>query len=311
MSTNDDPDVIDISGKLADMMRTAEADIVYGRQPPKFGIHEDVDFWEYLMWDAFGSGDVRKVGHSPAHLRESWVKGSDANVAMLTGRAIHACVLEHDTEWQRYIRMDDGKDRRSKDYKVLAEEHGADYVLRAKEYDAAVGGRERLMEHTRISRLLNDGSAEVSYAWKDDETGLPLKGRADWLNPGLNTVFDLKTTGDAREHRFGRIARDKGYATQGAHYISGLRALGMDIQHYVIVALEVDPPYEPILYRISSKDMTIAEAHWRALVDMLAHCVKNERWPGYPEYTHVLHMGQYWEAEIQAEVAAINEALDG
>ena len=184
-------------------------------------------------------------------------------------------------------------------------------MLRAKEYDAAIGGRERLVGHTRIGRLLTEGSAEVSYAWKDDETGLPLKGRADWLNPSLHTVFDLKTTGDAREHRFTRIAKDKGYATQGAHYINGLRALDIDIQHYVIVALEVDPPYEPILYRISSKDMMIADAHWRALVDMLAHCVKEKTWPGYPEHTHVMHMGNYWESEIQAEIAAINEAMYG
>lgn len=306
---SDDPKVLDISQRLLEKMSENEKLHVYGRVKPKMGLHHELDFWTYLLWDAFGSGDVRKVGHSPAHLRQSWLKGDDANPSMLTGRAIHACVLEPDTEWLRYQRLPDGKDRRSKDYKEMAEEYGKDFVLRDNEYDACIGCRDRLLGHTRIGRLLAKGSPEVTFAWHDPETGLPLKGRADWLSPELKTVFDLKTTSDARETQFTRVVRDKDYPTQGAHYLNGLRECGVEIDHYVIVAIESSPPYEPVLYRVSSKDMMIADAHWRALVDLLGWCVENDKWPGYPEHTHVLHMGPWWETDVQTEIATMRERM--
>ena len=301
--------MLDLSAKLAEMIDPEKRAFSFNRTPPKWGVHDDVEFWDYLLWDAFGSGDIRQIGHTPAHLKQSWVTGDKSSAKMLTGRAVHACVFEFDTEWQKYVRVADGKDRRSKEYKLLAEDYGSEYVLRANEYDGCLGGRDRLFGHTRIGRLLAEGRPEVSFAWKDSETGVPLKGRADWLNDGLKTVFDLKSTGDAREHRFSSIARDKGYPTQGAHYISGLRQLGVDVEHYVVVALEVDPPHEPVLYRISTKDMLIAESHWRALVDLMAWCLEEDKWPGYLEHTHVLHMGQWWEQGIQEEIALMRERM--
>ena len=201
---------LDLSEAVEGLIDPEKRAFSFGRTDPKWGVHDDVEFWDYLLWRAFGSGDVRHVGHTPAHLKHSWVTGKHSNVKMLTGRAVHACVFEHDTEWQKYVRLDDGKDRRSKEYKLLAEDYGSDFVLRANEYDACLGGRERLLGHTRIGRLLSEGRPEVSFAWKDHETGVPLKGRADWLNEDLKTVFDLKSTGDAREQRFSTIARDKG-----------------------------------------------------------------------------------------------------
>ena len=302
-----DDGVTDASAKLNEGPKEKR---IFTRRPPEFGVHDNIPFWDYLLWDAFGSGDVRKTStHSPAHLQYDWLAGTESNAAMLTGRAIHACVLEPDTEWLRYAVLPEGRDRRSKDYKIMSEEYGKDFVLTTREHEACLGVRDKLYGHTRVGRLLKEGRPEVTFAWEDKETGLRLKGRGDWLNEGLETVFDLKTTGDAREHRFKGIAKDKGYPQQGVHYVSGLRHHDVGVKHYVIVAVETKPPYELIMYRISTKDLMIAEAHWRTMVDYLAWCVQEDKWPGYPEHTTVLHMGNYWESEVQESIAVMQEMM--
>lgn len=303
----DDPKVVELSEKLHQALHEDEPD--HRRRPPRFGIHDDVPGWEYHEWQAYGSGAIRKVGHSPAHFREYWEAGEELRPKLIAGAAFHACVLEPDTEWPKYFRLEDGKDRRHREYREACEEHGPDFVLTAREYDSCEGGRDAVYGHSRLGRLLKDGTPEVSFAWHDADTELPLKGRADWLNTEIATVVDLKQTGDAREHAFRRVARSQGYPVQGAQYTAGLTELGQEAKHYVNVAVESDPPYGVMLYRISTADLIIAESYWRSLVDKLAWCIENDDWPAYPEHTTVLHMGSYWERDVQEEVALLEESM--
>jgi exodeoxyribonuclease VIII len=320
-----DENVVDLMTKLKESLQQgqrADAADAARRDPPpasqqakvepKWGVHDGLPFWTYLQWDAFGSGTVREVGRSPAHLRAHLEYGKDVAAARARmGSAVHACVLEPDTEWQRYFPLPEGVDRRSKIYKEAVVEFGKDFVLRHDEYASALRIRDRLFSHSRVARLLQSGRPEVSFAWRDEATDVPLKGRADWISdriPG-GAVLDLKTTGDAREHRFRRIATDFGYAVQGAHYTSGLQAWDEDVQHYCVVAVEIDPPHEVTLFQIATADMMIAQEVWRAHLDLLAHCLETDTWPGYPEQTHVLHMGPYWQTDMQARVASINDYL--
>ena len=282
------------------------------RITPQWGVHDSIPFMRYLQWDAYGSGAVREVGRSPAHHRFHYENGKDiASSRARMGSAVHACVLEPDTEWGRYYPLPDGIDRRHKAYKAAVLEFGADYVLRADEYRQALNIRDRLHEHSRIGRLLENGRAEVSFAWTDNDTDVPLKGRADWISQRIagGAVLDLKTTADARGTRFRRVATDFDYAVQGAHYTSGLQAWGVDVSHYAIIAVELNPPHEVTLYQLAQSDLIIADEVWRAQVDLLAHCTKVEKWPGYPEHTHVLSMGPYWQADMQARVAHIRDFL--
>jgi hypothetical protein len=313
MPITDDPKVVDISSRLAEMMQASEAEEdrkPFVRKQPRLGLHHGIPKWEYLLWDAFGSGQINKVGHSPAHMRTDWLKGDDAATSkMLTGSAVHACVFEPDSEWLKYARLPDGLDRRHKEYTAMAEEYGGDYVLKDHEYDSCIGIRDSLNSHSRIRRLLAAGDPEVTFAWEDPATGIPLKGRADWLNTDLATCFDLKTTGDARETQFRRIASSKGYPVQGAHYTTGLNEVGVETRHYAIVAAELSEPYDVVLYRMSTRDMMIAGEYWQTLVDYLGHCVETGDWPGYPQHTHVLSMGMWWESDMQEKIAIMREAM--
>lgn len=294
-----DPKIIELSELLKERLGQPE------RIPPKLGRHDDVPPWDYFQWDAYGSGDVRSIGHSPAHFRAALGKDT---AKMIAGRALHACVLEPDTEWLRYHRLPDGTDRRHKAYKEAEQEYGRDFVLTAREYDNCLGGRDALNAHSRISKVLAEGSPEVSFAW-EDETGLILKGRSDWINEKRGITIDLKQTGDAREHAFRRVADSMNYPVQGAHYTEGLSMTGPAVRHFAVVAVEVDPPHGVMFYRLSTADMMVAEEHWRALVDKLAWCVERDTWPAYPEETQVLHMGRYWEAGVQEEIARLQESM--
>jgi len=274
------------------------------------GVHDDVVFQQYLWWDAIGSGGMRKCGRSPLHFHHD--QTNDARIAksiMAAGRGLHACVLEADTTWPRFVRMEEGLTRVNKEYKELVKEHGKDWVLRADEYDACLGGRDQLMKHSRIGRLMKKGRPEVSFAWTDPETGIEYKGRADWLSEGIrgDAVVDLKQTGSPQ--RFRSIARDKGYPLQGSHYLRGLNHHGIAAKHYVVVAVEATPPYAPIIYRVSTRDLIIAEDYWDAVNRLLAWCRENETWPAYRERVEVLDMGNWWAADIQDRIAQIEERI--
>ena len=96
---------------------------------------------------------------------------------------------------------------------------------------------------------------------------------------------------------------------QGSHYTAGLQAWEEQVEHYVIAAIETEPPFEITLFQIATSDMMIANETWRAHLELLAHCVETEEWPGYAEQTQVLHMGPYWQTDMRTRVAEIAETL--
>ncbi|WP_454044387.1 phage recombination protein Bet [Cellulosimicrobium sp. Marseille-Q8652] len=109
----------------------------------------------------------------------------------------------------------------------------------------------RLREHPVASALLNpaSGKAEQSLFWVDQETGVWLRARLDWLPnrvPGRRTIIpDYKTAVSADPWKFRSNAADYGYHMQHAMYLDAVEALGLanPAPAFVFIVQEKTAPY--------------------------------------------------------------------
>ncbi len=124
------------------------------------------------------------------------------------------------------------------------------------------------------------GVNEATFRWRDEETGLQCKARADKYVRG-EFMLDLKKTRDASFEAFARSIASYRYDHQAAHYTEGARACDMPVPRYVILACEDFAPYVCQPYFLDPMAEERGHALRRRGMRKLAECLRTGRWPGY------------------------------
>lgn len=140
---------------------------------------------------------------------------------------------------------------------------------------------EAVLTHRKASRLLTaPGSPEVSLFGTDPDTGVPLRGRIDYLTdtPAMNV--DIKTTTDVRRHKLARTIADYGYDIQSEAYRHLLRINGIDPEPTRLIFVETDPPHEVRVVQLDGWWIEGGQRRMRTAIDTYAHCLNTNRWPG-------------------------------
>lgn len=222
---------------------------------------------------------------SPAHYR-AWIDSADDNdtPAMAFGRACHARVLEparYAVDYQVMPVFGDlrsVKNRAARD--AWCDQHpGATFISA----DTAVqieAMHAALMQHPLAAGIMREGRSEVTMRWTDPETGVTCKARADWWKPG-RFFMDYKTTEDACPAAFKRSVAKYSYHQQHAHYCDGAKACGENIDNYLILAQEKEPPYVCVVYHIDAATETRGYELRQRGLEIMARCIENDTWPGY------------------------------
>lgn len=262
------------------------------------GIFENVPDGEYRSWDGASNSILNLMLKSPAHAYERMSNPRDDEEeaeALTIGKAVHLAILEPNRFLQAVGYRPEGLDLRKPDHKEL--------YLTAKGkakifFDNSTGktGLEKYQDIQKIAdsvrrkdaalKVLNKlTSTEVSFQWREGRH-LLCKGRADAIAPEIGCVIDVKTTKDASPHRNGFIKSifDYGYHRQAAHYLSGLNALGVKLQHFVWIAVEKVPPYAVAVYRATPALIELGMQELDSLYQAFLHCVDSGEWPAYPEH---------------------------
>lgn len=91
------------------------------------------------------------------------------------------------------------------------------------EYNRLKEMQRRLYGKPRRAALLQEGLSEVSFFWRDAETGIMCKCRWDKFAP--DWIVDLKTTVSVASGPMGWAITDFGYDVSGAMYSIGAREL--------------------------------------------------------------------------------------
>lgn len=141
---------------------------------------------------------------------------------------------------------------------------------------------DAVRRHPLASRLLTpgDGVAERSLFWRDEETGVMLRCRPDWLTS--RWCVDYKSTTCAENTAFAKSAYSYGYYIQAPFYLAGLAALGTPREAFMFIAQEKTPPYLVNVVQLDDEAMAAGAAQMRRAINLYAQCMADGDWPGYP-----------------------------
>jgi hypothetical protein len=163
--------------------------------------------------------------------------------------------------------------------------------LKKAEWDQVHAMAAALRRHPVAARLFEPGTGnpERTLVWQDAETGVWCRAMLDWLPngaPGQRLIVpDYKSCLSAQPDKFARAMADHGYHIQLAHYLAGVRALGLGDERAtaVLVAQEKNPPY---LVSVVQPDLTalrVGEMRIREALRIYADCMESGQWPGYTD----------------------------
>jgi hypothetical protein len=194
------------------------------------------------------------------------------------GHAAHRFVLG-EGETIVPVDADDWRTKAAKEQAETARAEGKVPLLRA-EFDKACAMADALQQNPDAATLFTHGVAEQSMYTTDPETGIQLRGRADWINN--NTIVDYKTAATADPDTFERHSTKYKYYLQAAWYLDLAAALGIPSPTFLLVVQEKTAPYLSTVLRFD--DIAIHEGRLlkRQAINTYAHCLNTGEWPAYP-----------------------------
>lgn len=140
---------------------------------------------------------------------------------------------------------------------------------------------EAVLKHKTAGPLLERGGhSEASVFTTDDDTGVDMRARFDYLALTDQPIaVDLKTTAkNASVGGFTRTVADYGYDVQQEHY---LRTLGQRIP-FVFVVVEAVAPHLVGVHTLDIEWERMGQARVQRALELYAACTASGIWPGYP-----------------------------
>ena len=181
---------------------------------------------------------------------------------MIFGRAYHVAMLEPN-EFNDKVLVFNSATRTTKGYKDFkADNPKAPTIILQKEYDKIMYMQDVLFSHNEVNDLLQkEGEREIANAWKDDDSDVFCKGKADYRNG--KTLIDLKTTGDGSFYGFSNSCKKYGYDRQSAFYMDGF---GCD--EFVFITQEKERPYNVSIFYAGDDFIERGRAEYKYLLDV-------------------------------------------
>jgi hypothetical protein len=312
---------------------SARVDAALAKPPvipaPKPGVYEHIPSEVYHAWDALSNSMIGHLRRSPAHLRAYLLSPSPETPALRLGRALHCAILEPErfaidytvaspcVEFKKSdglhctnagITLHDDGWRCGQHNKKAGPADESKLALSEGDHETCLGVLASIRQHPAAGAMFeSEGRVELSVVWKDDETGILCKARFDKHAPDISTglLIDPKSTTDASNHAFEKSVRTYGYHIQGAHYLTGAQAVGLQAHHFANVAFEKDAPFAVAVYRIHDTAIQIGEMLRRPLIRLYAQCRDRNEWPAYPGEVQDIYVPDFALQSTEDEVRAI------
>lgn len=252
------------------------------------GIHSSIPDEEYHKRElgVVSNTSLKYIRRSPSHYY-SWVRGEfeiKDTPALTFGRAFDCALLTPDVFKEHYIERPKFIGKGSKAAKAEWEKEHADLESITMDDLMTIQRMvDKLRTHPLTSKMLEDGESQMTLSWTDPETGLKCKSRTDYYVRSLAMIADVKTCEDASEEAFLKSVVKYGYATQDALYRAAASALDLPIQFFAFIAIEKTHPFEPAIYQLDAESIGRGYVRVREGMSRMASCLKENRWPGYPE----------------------------
>ncbi|SRR5579885_87570 len=243
--------------------------------------------------DFVSSTLIREFLRSPAHLQAYLRNPPDQTKAQLNGDMGHTAILEPELLTKKFIAGPDGNWTLKENKDAVAKlrsEHPDKTVVKADELKALERMVESVYSHDAASASLTGGVAEQSIFWLDKESEVKCKCRPDYYIQSGGILVDVKTTEDARLSTFQKSLFNFGYYRQLAFYGLGLKAAGLPVEKFRIIAVEKADPFAVSVFDVDSVSINrgIQEV-WKAL-KQYRECLRSDVWPAYPDGISVISL---------------------
>lgn len=286
------------------------------------GLFENMPFDDYLKVDALSATGLKQLARSPWHYRNR--VDIDPTPAMLRGTLAHCAVLEPEAMAQRYVVLPEDAPRKPTRAQWEAKKPSAESLAAMdwwRQFKDESAGRDlvsfadyalcqaqlaAIAAQPELAELLRAGRGEVSIFWIDEATGIYCKARPDWLPPANGRSIrplDLKTCADESPNGFGRAAARLRYDLQAAHYTDGIEAVtGLTVDAFVFGAVSSKPPILAVPYILTDEVRDQGRDERRELMDRLAWCIRENKWPAYGDGLQLLDFPAYAKAGGEVEI---------
>ena len=128
------------------------------------------------------------------------------------------------------------------------------------------------------------GESEISLFWIDEETGILLKCRPDFLPKDHKLVPDYKTCQTVNPNVFYGDFIKYGYHIEAAMYMQGIQAVfGDEVETFFFVAQEKEPPYITQVFVPDTGIITYGEKAVRLGINKYIECQEKGFWGAYSE----------------------------
>ena len=214
------------------------------------------------------------------------------------GRAAHDLILLSD-RWPEFYHVTPEGFSLAKSKAMaaeIAEYHAAVEsgltVLRHEDAETVKAVARSIERNPLAMMALSNGEAETTLAWQDEETGVWLRARPDFMPASVRVggevivVTDLKFVAGthATPEGFKRAIANFGYHQSAAFYADGMKAVfGHAPTNWLHVVVEKEEPHCVALYELPAED--IERGRWlnREAIRKFARCLDVDRWPGYAD----------------------------
>lgn len=272
------------------------------------GFYPAFDETAYRAWPALSFSGAKHLLKSGAHFRQAIDHPPPATAATELGTDVHTRVLAGKPAFERlYLALPEGLDlRRTADKKirdeVRAQAEAEGRVIRPAASMAIIEAMAASVEaHPLASALLEGAEIELSMAFTDPASGCPAKGRMDAYRRDAGAVIDLKTCLDASPGPFARQCLNYGYSLQVHAYLTGCRALGVEAESFLFIALEKAPPYCCAVYAAPAALIERGKRKWEEACRRYVEYSASGEWPGYERDIQELTLPNWAMSELYIE----------
>ena len=167
----------------------------------------------------------------------------------------------------------------------------------AAELDAAQRMAGAVHSHRLAGALLRSGEPEMSGYWHDEQTGVRLRFRPDWLTDprkGRIIIVDVKTSVSASPQDFSSSAARYGYAIQAAWYLAAAKALEIDEEPvFLFVVVDKTPPHMVSVIELDADAIAYGRRQMRRAINTYAECETSGVWPGWGNDVHLVGLPRW------------------
>ena len=288
------------------------------------GVYYDMPFDDYHAVDAVSASGLRVFSRSPWHYRHRIA--ITPTRPMLRGTLAHCTLLEPDAMSARYIVVPEDAPRRPTEAQWAAKKSnesseaakawwrdwqqraGSREIISAEDFAICRQQLEAIAAVPELAKLLSAGHGEVSVFWIDPDASLYCKARIDWLQASDKSarILELKSTADESPAAFGRTAARMKYELQRAHYIDAVK-LGarLKVEDFIFAAVTSAPPVLAVPYDLTDEMISQASDERAELMQRLAWCRKEDRWPAYGDGKQLLDYPAWAKRSSEVEVSFV------